>query len=288
MRLRRVILIFGWFLGELSQLMMYSAKYSDMYPGAAQVMIRSDVLAGIGSRTTNINRQPPIINKLEQLGLFSETPPRVLIHIFSGGGSMQLLWLLLALESRPPQTTTRPFTTCLVIDSAPGNFHHATVQKSLALPFSGSTKLAGSAVASLIYVGLQTRSMRRATPRLYFYSDVDQFSLVRDVMAHIEEAREKGLNVREEYFLGTQHLRHSQEYPDRYWNAVRSVWDDAVWANNIYVLSMREHNRFSLRSARKISFNAKKSVRNLRPKSHTGDSRRWRPTFDIGDGIELD
>jgi hypothetical protein len=70
--------------------------------------------------------------------------------------------------------------------------------------------------------------MDSGTPRLYLYSDADQYSRVEDVKEHIEAAKKKGLNVREEYFRGSQHVQHSKAEPDRYWKAVRSIWGDAV------------------------------------------------------------
>jgi hypothetical protein len=70
--------------------------------------------------------------------------------------------------------------------------------------------------------------MESTTPRLYLYSDADKFSLVSDVKAHIEAAKRKGLNVREEYFWGSQHVQHSRAYPEKYWSAVCSIWGDVV------------------------------------------------------------
>ncbi|KAJ7916251.1 hypothetical protein B0H13DRAFT_1609565 [Mycena leptocephala] len=190
---------------------------------------------------------------LGKLGLFGETPPRMIIHVFSSGGSFQLLWLALALESTSPKPAqqTQPLT-CLLFDSAPGSVHLADVQHVLTLSLTGLKRLVGLAVASLIYTGAVTISMitgspslhnfireglnnpkifpwmESTTPRLYLYSDADKFSLVSDVKAHIEAAKRKGLNVREEYFLGSQHVQHSGAYPEKYWGAVCSIWGDVV------------------------------------------------------------
>jgi hypothetical protein len=192
----------------------------------------------------------------------------MLIHILSGGeyvaiffnmlpiqslgGVAQLLRFALALNSGPPwRVDTRPLT-CLVIDSAPGSYHHADAQRVLTYSLTGFKKLVGLAVAALIYMGLHTRSTitgrpmphefirdglsnpqilpwtDTSTPRLYLYSDADRTSLPSDVEAHIEPVKQNGLNVREEFFIGTEHVQHSREYPERYWNAIRSIWDDRI------------------------------------------------------------
>ncbi|KAJ7690481.1 hypothetical protein B0H17DRAFT_1134291 [Mycena rosella] len=226
----QLILVFGW--------------------PAAQVIIQSDMVSGmLGSRETNIHRQLPILKRLAHLGLLGETPLRLLIHVFSGGGAGQFLWLALALEDRPSMRAHTQPLTCLIIDSAPA-FHHADMQRVLTFSLTGFKRLVAVAVAASLHVGLKMGSiisgrplihefireglsnpkifpwMDSATPRLYLYSDADQLSLIRDVKAHIEAAKQKGLNVQEVYFPGSPHVQHSRTYPDRYWSAVHSIWDD--------------------------------------------------------------
>ncbi|KAF8130036.1 hypothetical protein K438DRAFT_1948430 [Mycena galopus ATCC 62051] len=224
----QIILVFGWF----------GPDTGGMGKQSSQQCIQT-------------NRQRPILEKLAQLGLFGPTPPRLLIHILSSGGAIQLLWLGLALQSRLCGDTQQPLT-CLIIDSSPGSLRHADVQTFLTSSITGLKRLVGLAVVSLIYFGVWTKStisgrpmihdfmrdglrdphilpwMDPSTHRLYLYSDADQTTLVGDVKEHIEAAKEKGLNVREEYFLGSDHVQHSRKYPERYWGAVRSTWDDTV------------------------------------------------------------
>ncbi|KAF8130033.1 hypothetical protein K438DRAFT_1948428 [Mycena galopus ATCC 62051] len=215
----QIILVFGW--------------------PASQLIIQADTIRGQwASRAAN----RPILEKLAQLGLFGPTPPRLLIHTLSGGGAIQFLWLGLALQSRLCGDTQQPLT-CLVIDSSPGSLRHANVQAILTYSLTGPKRLVGLAVASLIYFGLWTKSMISGRPtlhdfmrdglnnpqilpwmdpstqRLYLYSDADQITPASVIKEHVEAAKEKGWNVREEYFLGSDHVQHSRKYPQRYWEA---------------------------------------------------------------------
>ncbi|KAJ7444294.1 hypothetical protein FB451DRAFT_76333 [Mycena latifolia] len=250
----QLILIFGWLGATLPHLMKYAATYSKAYPAAAQVVVLSDVVAAItGSRETNINRQRPIVEKLVQLGLLNETPPRLLLHVFSGGGASQLLWLALALKAVPPNHA-RKSATCLILDSTPGSFHHADLQRVLTVSLKGLARYFMLGAASVLSLVLKARSvisghplvhnfirdglnnpkllpwMDETVPRLYLYSDADQQSPVGAVQEHIAAAKKLGFNVREELFLGSPHVQHSKRDPIRYWGAVHSRWGEAVRA----------------------------------------------------------
>ena len=58
------------------------------------------------------------------------------------------------------------------------------------------------------------------TPRLYLYSQADE--------KHAEEARKAGLDVKIERFEGSPHVAHARSDPERYWSAVKKVWEDAT------------------------------------------------------------
>ncbi|KAF8216297.1 hypothetical protein K438DRAFT_1953257 [Mycena galopus ATCC 62051] len=250
----QLILIFGWLGATLSQLIKYSTRYSEFYPAAFQVLIECDMVRGeIESRTANINQHKPILQKLAQLGLFGEMPLRILIHVFSSGGAIRLLWFAHALESTTQQPVETQSSTCIVvIDSSPGSLLLPDVRAALAHSLTGFQRFLGSAAISAMYTGLRARSAMTgrpmmhdfvrgglsdphifpwtdtSTPRLYLYSDADQTALASDVKKHIQEAKEKGLNIREEYFLGSEHVQHSKRHPERYWRAILSTWDETV------------------------------------------------------------
>ncbi|KAJ6483682.1 hypothetical protein DFH09DRAFT_1211909 [Mycena vulgaris] len=249
-----VIIIFGWMGATFSQLMKHSAQHSKAYPAAAQVIIQSDIVTcAIGSKEVNVSRQRPVVEKLTKMGLFDERPPRLLLHVFSGGGAGQLCYLGLALRSVTPKAGYIQPTTCLILDSSPGAFYMSDLQRATTFSLTGFSRLAGTAAASLMYMvmlkaapaisgrptfhdfvrdGLNNAKilylMDRTTPRLYLYSDTDQVCLASDVKSHIAVAKEKGLNVREEGFSGSQHVLHARLYPERYWHALHSTWRDAV------------------------------------------------------------
>ena len=66
------------------------------------------------------------------------------------------------------------------------------------------------------------------TPRLYLYSQADEMVPWTEVEAHAEEARKAGLDVRMERFEGSPHVAHARTDPERYWSAVKKVWEDAT------------------------------------------------------------
>lgn len=65
-------------------------------------------------------------------------------------------------------------------------------------------------------------------PRLYVYSQSDPLVLSSRVEQHISAAAQLGLDVAVEEFRGTGHAVHMQSDPERYWNAVHSMWMGAV------------------------------------------------------------
>ena len=66
------------------------------------------------------------------------------------------------------------------------------------------------------------------TPRLYLYSQADEMVPWTEVEEHAEEARKAGLDVRMERFEGSPHVAHARSDPERYWGAVKKVWEDAT------------------------------------------------------------
>ena len=66
------------------------------------------------------------------------------------------------------------------------------------------------------------------TPRLYLYSQADEMVPWTEVEEHAEEARKAGLDVRMERFEGSPHVAHARTDPERYWGAVKKVWEDAT------------------------------------------------------------
>ena len=66
------------------------------------------------------------------------------------------------------------------------------------------------------------------TPRLYLYSQAEEMVLWTEVEKHVEEVRKVGLDVRMKRFEGSPHVVHARIDPERYWGAVKKVWEDAT------------------------------------------------------------
>ncbi|KAJ7196223.1 hypothetical protein GGX14DRAFT_473804 [Mycena pura] len=255
-RLPRLIFIFGWASAGLSHLLKYSRQYTAFFPSASQLIIQCDLTAmALGTTETNVRRQGPVVEQLERLGLFTEQPPRMLIHVFSSGGAAQLLWLALAIDRMPPPpNNAHPLLACLILDSTPTPCQVTDFQRGLAGASTGPAKLAASTISTVVYTAAQLLaaiSLRPAlrpfvrhglnnprlfpwinttTPRLYLYSDADAVARVSSVREHIARARAAGLNVREVRFEKSPHVLHARVYPEQYWAAVSARWRDAVRA----------------------------------------------------------
>lgn len=66
------------------------------------------------------------------------------------------------------------------------------------------------------------------TPRVYLYSSTDRAVRSSAVEEHIAEARQKGLAVRAEKFVGSSHVAHVRQDPTKYWEAIEAIWMEAV------------------------------------------------------------
>lgn len=64
-------------------------------------------------------------------------------------------------------------------------------------------------------------------PRLYICSKTDEVTAVEPILAHVDEARRAGFDVRSEVYENSPHVSHARIDPERYWGAVQQLWRDA-------------------------------------------------------------
>lgn len=62
------------------------------------------------------------------------------------------------------------------------------------------------------------------TPRLYLYSKKDELVDWMPLQAYVRTLKGR---VQEEVFEDSQHVAHARTYPERYWSAVRRVWEES-------------------------------------------------------------
>lgn len=70
--------------------------------------------------------------------------------------------------------------------------------------------------------------VNKETPRMYVYSKKDALISAPQIKTHVEEAKRRGLNVKVEVYEDTNHVEHGRKYPERYFGAVKDLWNVAI------------------------------------------------------------
>lgn len=266
-----------------AHLAKYTTKYQALFPGTPILLVRSFVYHFTPGRhrardfALDIAPAVSIIQSLTSSGSNGDdhdevdkakvnepTTPRILIHVFSNGGSTMLRHLYTLCNNNnnsnipgggggstavlPPRVT--------IFDSAPGRFQYSRsiYAFSLGVPFSKTPlfkflliKLAIHLLCASYWV-FQVVLRRRGyldqtfalhndpevkrggieVRRTYIYSREDRMVDFHDVEEHAAEARRKGVvagEVRVERFEGTAHVAHVRGDEDRYWKVVKESWE---------------------------------------------------------------
>ena len=182
------------------------------------------------------------------------------------GGCFELVTLSDILRSRPssPLSTapgTRP--SAIIFDSCPVRYSPTAMKRIMgllvpsfpglpsldvialiglaALPIAFRTSLAWTSLGIFDSPCAETLATQwdrlyqpdlcpwftKDTKRLYLYSRVDPIIPHTAVEEHMEDSRKKGLDVHYVLFDTSSHVSHAKKYPERYWEAVKHVWEDA-------------------------------------------------------------
>lgn len=242
-----LILVLGWGGAPLRNVAKYTTPYRDMFPGVPILLVLTEFSHIILHTPTSQDKAlEPVIRLIRELIRSRDESHRshLLLHLFSNGGSYKLVEI--AKRYKRATGTRMPIDT-LFVDSAPGlpAIGRSVTALSYALPKPWFVRLPGKA---LIWFGLVMlkffnailgrehlmMAMRRRlndkdlidgdAKRCYIYSPQDELVGMSDVQDHARDARGKGFSVREEVFMGSQHVAHAKHDPVRYWNVVRDQW----------------------------------------------------------------
>uniref|UniRef100_A0A8H8CEK2 Uncharacterized protein n=1 Tax=Psilocybe cubensis TaxID=181762 RepID=A0A8H8CEK2_PSICU len=270
----RIILLFSWsgysqnlvHLGAYTKNTKYSNTYNELYPGATQIIVRSEPSFFWSSQASRKRYLEPAVEALEALGglvpvsktaksaLSMDPSPSILVHAFSNGGASQLTTLGEIISSRGIPSSSLP-VSALVLDSCPGD--GGAEGTILAFSSSVSNPLVRGIIKFLIrflyfYVSLQRKIFRsssetvldkmkarlneqrvlpwfdKSTPRLYLYSTADKLIPYREIEAHAQRGKQSGFTVTLERFDNSPHVAHAKMHPERYWAAIQRLWDSAA------------------------------------------------------------
>lgn len=242
----KLILICSWTGAKDLHIAKYITKYQTLYPTSQILLVKSprSILLKPSTIPAAVSPAVPVIRSIFPFPTSDtpNSPPELLIHLFSNGGSSSLCALYTAYlpSILPPHMT--------IFDSAPGatrvsgtvNFFtvgHSALQRALITPL---IYLAALVVVAGIYAGLITDSIavwagshnekarNREVRRVYLYSEEDELVYWRDVERHAEQAEERGFEVRREKFKGTAHVAHARFEGERYWGIVKGIWEGRV------------------------------------------------------------
>ncbi|KAG2369324.1 hypothetical protein BDR07DRAFT_1347774 [Suillus spraguei] len=257
-----VILIFGWLGAQPRYLRKYTHAYTKLYPNASQIVVRCNVSTLWSTINTIQQRLMPVIHALKALHCLpssgssaEQRRPRILTHVFSNGGSLQMTCFGHMLQQKYGSISAQwSFTSALILDSCPTPVQLNTVKHAFSVTVQNPVVRYGAlAFVSTVYLTrlclslLFGKRMRLTldshidmgnpcvlpwmgvhTPRLYLFSRKDTSSPWEEVMHHAKTAKECGMDVRCELFEESEHVAHIRVEPERYWSSVQDVWVVAI------------------------------------------------------------
>lgn len=227
----------------------YIAGYQALYPTSPILLIRCP-MANVVLRDRPRREVAPAVSALRSIlpkgGAGPGEVPEMILHLFSNGGCVMFQHFMNVFREEAGEgekIAEFPRHVC-VMDSCPGSFDwmrtHKAVSASLPAWMSPFAHLiiAFQLVMSLIVEPIGTNGGRwglvlnerdvlgAQKRRVYLYADGDEMVDPRDVERHAEEAK-AGLEgaVKTLNFGASRHVAHVRTDPERYWGAVKGVWE---------------------------------------------------------------
>lgn len=241
-----VVLIFGWTAAPPSALDRFTKQYQNLYPTATVLLFTvtfMDLFLPLAHQTSRSSNR----GLAELLTATEHGSPRILVHIFSGGGAARFG----TIASLYRQQRGCPLPIRVVIcDSAPSDVGSVGRARTLndAIFFANSPWFVKEftrpfVMASLGAAHLWTLATFQEEPtrkgreslldplfvpkdavRVYVYSTMDHIVTASEVERHIKRARELQLEVIVEKYTDSVHVGHAKKDPQRYWGLIERTW----------------------------------------------------------------
>ncbi|KAL6248486.1 hypothetical protein RBB50_004741 [Rhinocladiella similis] len=250
-----LVILCSWMGAHPRYIAKYTKPYQSMFPRSPILLLKQDG-PDLFWRPTFFQRHAinPALSVIRQV-VQAKIPdrPRILLHIFSNGGSYSALFLADAYRDSSPNEDEILPVSALILDSTPSlpssKSAHAAISESL--PKSGPMRTVGSA-AVWAFIGMAktyetvsrseniTLWLRRklnepesaftqnGLKRLYIYSQSDALIPAGDVERHAREAMDVigEQRVQLEDFVSSRHVGHVMLDGQRYWKLVENLWKE--------------------------------------------------------------
>lgn len=265
----KLILVEGWMGAQEPHLAKYTAKYQALYPDSHILLIRSFLYHFVSSKFPGeIAPSLPVIRSILAAAAAEEEEeqeddldgagtsnqhPKMLVHVFSNGGSTALRYLYdLYPKTAGRGESSSPFPAHVTIfDSAPGRFQWSRSVTAFTMGAARSNLLVRMVVTAMAHLmsalywvltvpwgrgGFLERTWlahntktknQTEVRRTYIYSKEDELLDYKEIEEHAAQAREQGYQVTLEEFKGTAHVAHARGDEGRYWSIVRDIWEKA-------------------------------------------------------------
>lgn len=240
-----LIIVCAWFRALPKHTIKYITTYHQHYPHAQILLLQSNI--GDMLYTTYSTQRKgylPVLDLIKSLRT-TDQPPKILLHIFSNGGSNSAVQLASA-WTQQHSSTPLPISA-IVFDSAPGSPSLSLAAKAIVSSFPPQARWWVSIVVYLFIIPiialpnvfpgrknlidmLRARLndpvfFPRSAPRVYFCSPADSMVPVGDVVAHREAAANAGFGAEVVRFGRSGHVAHVREDGGRYWGVVWGLWE---------------------------------------------------------------
>ncbi|KAG1883196.1 hypothetical protein F4604DRAFT_1576483, partial [Suillus subluteus] len=253
-----VVLIFGWLGANPRHLRNHTSAYAKLYSKASQIIVQCNrnlfwttstphsncllLSCGLTSESHGGSSLSSTPSKHFLPSSSAQRPARILTHVFSNGGSLQMTLLGHMLQ--------RKYGSTPILDSCPAAGDLKSIKlavrtvirdpiaRRIVLPIVhtihsirfGLSSLFGKQMIMLENLRIEMWNPRILpwiglhTPRLYLFSRKDNLVSCQEVTRHAETAKERGMDVYCELFEESAHVAHLLAEPERHWSSVQEVW----------------------------------------------------------------
>ncbi|KAE8445044.1 hypothetical protein EG329_013758 [Mollisiaceae sp. DMI_Dod_QoI] len=215
-------------------------QHHSLFPNARIISIRS--LPEFFIATSTASRLSAIKPTVSAIEADPATEPRILVHLFSNGGSLGFVDVCSLYKNASGRILP---VKAVLLDSSPGQptLQEGWAAMSLTLPksllwYPGAAlvlfSLAITAIGKNVF-GLETlvdktrgwlndwTFVDKSAKRLYIYSEADKLTGWKDVERHAEEARKDSVEVSLLKETETAHVQHAFKDSERYWQRVKEL-----------------------------------------------------------------